>query len=135
MRLMVQVGVGMMVATVGYALMGWAMYDVDHPSYEVEEGSVTRLIDEREWEGVRYWTETQTWRFTGYEPGPIGDLMSGSEVGWMVYFRMEPAFRPLAGIIRRCKGHPSRAESGVDRADDPTVWFCSRARRWKALEP
>lgn len=133
MRLLIHVGVGVLVATVGYVLMGWAMYDFGHPTYEVEDGSITRVIDEQELEGVRYWTEVQTWRFTGYEAGPISSLISAQN--WEIYLHIEPVFRPLAGIIRRYKGHPSRAESEADRADDPNIWFCSRAYRWVALEP
>lgn len=124
----------MLAAMVGYGFIGWTMYDFDSPDYEEEERGV-RIIDEMEFEGIRYWTQITTWRFTGYEPGTISNCFGGNQTAYRVYHRIEPVFRPIAWIARRCKGHAFRAESQQDQADDPKVRFCSRSYRWEVLEP
>ena len=121
-----------MVAVVGYVLIGLTVYDFDAPVYE-PDGS-ERIIDERELKGVRYWTRVGAWRFTGYEPGEIIAWFPDRHAAW-AYTHVEPVFRPFAAVARRCKGHAYRGESHKDETDDPGVHFCSRARRWKVLDP
>jgi hypothetical protein len=133
MRWMIWVGGGTILATVGYVLIGLTVYDFDRPIYE-SEGS-DRIIDELEFEGARYWTRVGTWRFTGYQPGSITTCLAGSEDLYRIYFRIEPAFRPLASIVRQAQGYSYRGEWHEDESSDPDWRGCSRSTRWMALEP
>lgn len=124
----------MLLATVGYVSIGCLIYDFSHPEYDAEAAG-TRTVYGCEFEGIRYSTLVQTWRFTTYEPGFVSRCFFGDHAAYRVYTRVEPWFRPVAAIARRCQGHAYRAESHVDQADDPNVVFCGRAYRWKVLEP
>ncbi len=133
MRWLARAYVGMVMVTVGYVLLGLMVYDFNSPTYHSE--GPERLINEHEYEGHRYWTRVEIWRFTSYDPGCILGWIPG---GWdhsRIYNRIEPVFRPLTWTARRRKAHPYRAEWHVDQSDNPSFLGCSRSDRWEVLGP
>ena len=132
MRLLAYVGIGVFVVTMGYGLIGWAVYDFEAPCYVAEPGD--RVIDEFEFEGTRTWTRVVTWRFTGYELRPVTNSSMDGLTSW-VNTRFGWCFSPYASIVRRCQGLAYRGEEHNDESSDSEFPRCSRSRRWEALEP
>lgn len=131
MRWLTYGGAGVVVATVGYVLIGWVMYDFDAPCYEAEPGD--RIINEIEFEGTRMWTRVGTWRFTGYELRTLTYSPMDQMTSW-VNSQFGLCFSPLVSVVRQCQGLAYRAEAHDDESD-PGLRGCSRSHRWVILEP